>query len=140
MEFQVGDPVLIKASPWKGMIRFGKREKMNPRYIRPFEIPVRIGPVAYKLQLPQELINVHPVFHVSNLEKCLFDDTLVVPLDEIEVNENLHFIEEPVEIMDREVKRTKQSHIPIVKVRWSAKRGSEYTWEHKDQMICWINV
>ncbi|KAI3740185.1 hypothetical protein L2E82_30607 [Cichorium intybus] len=134
LEFQVGDQVLLKVSPWKGMIRFGKRGKLNPRYIGPFEILARIGPVAYKLQLPQELSNVHPTFHVYNLKKCLSDETLVIPLDDIEVNENLHFVEEPVEIMDREIKRTKQSRIPIVKVRWSAKRGPEFTWEREDQM------
>ena len=116
LEFQVGDRVLLKVSPWKGVIRFGKRGKLNPRYIGPFEIVARIGPVAYKLQLPAELNSVHPVFHVSNLKKCLSDETLVIPLDEIEINENLLFVEEPVEIMDREVKRTKQSRIPIMKV------------------------
>ena len=90
-----------------------------------------MGPVAYKLQLPAELNSVHPVFHVSNLKKCLSDETLVIPLDEIEINENLLFVEEPVEIMDREVKRTKQSRIPIVKVRWNAKHGPEFTWERE---------
>ena len=109
------------------MIRFGRQGKLNQRYIGPFEILARISLVAYKLQLPQELSNVHPVFHVSNLKKCLSDETLVVPLDEIKVNENLHFIEEPMEIMDKEVKRTKKSCIPTVKVRWRAKRGPEFT-------------
>ena len=90
---------------------------------------------GFKLQLPSELSNVHPVFHVSNLKKCVSDKILVVPLDEIEVNENILFVEEPVEIMEREVKRTKQSRIPIVKVRWSAKHGPEFTWERKDQMM-----
>ena len=135
LEFQIGDRVLLKVSPWKGVIRFGKRGKLNPRYIGPFEIISRVGPVAYKLQLPIELNKVHPVFHVSNLKKCLSDETLVIPLDEIELNENLIFVEEPVEIMDREVKRTKQSRIPIVKVRWNAKRGPEFTWEREDQML-----
>ncbi|XP_052623591.1 uncharacterized protein LOC128128868, partial [Lactuca sativa] len=134
LEFQVGDRVLLKVSPWKGVIRFGKRGKLNPRYIGPFEIVARIGPVAYRLQLPAELNGVHPVFHVSNLKKCLSDETLVIPLDEIEINENLLFVEEPIEIMDREVKRTKQSRIPIVKVRWNAKRGREFMWEREDQM------
>ncbi|KAL4567102.1 hypothetical protein LXL04_022676 [Taraxacum kok-saghyz] len=97
-------------------------------------ILARIGPVAYKLKLPQELQNVHDTFHVSNLTKCLTDTTLIVPLEEIQVNEKLNFVEEPVEIMDREVKRLKQSRIPIVKVRWSAKRGPEFTWERDDQM------
>ena len=135
LEFQIGDRVLLKVSPWKGVIRFGKRGKLNPRYIGPFEIISRVGPVAYKLQLPIELNKVHPVFHVSNLKKCLSDETLVIPLDEIALNENLNFVEEPVEIMDREVKRTKQSRIPIVKVRWNAKRGPEFTWEREDQML-----
>ncbi|CAH1452087.1 unnamed protein product [Lactuca virosa] len=134
LEFQVGDRVLLKVSPWKGLIRFGKRGKLNPRYIGPFEILARIGPVAYKLNLPRELNNVHSTFHVSNLKKCLSDETLVIPLDEIEINESLNFVEEPVEIMDREVKQTKQSRIPIVKVRWNAKRGPEFTWEREDQM------
>ena len=108
---------MLKVSPWKGMIRFGKRGKLNPRYIGPFEILDRIGPVAYRLKLPQELSKVHDVFHVSNLKKCLSDDTKVIPLDEIQLNTKLHFVEEPVEIMDREVKRLKQSRIPIVKFR-----------------------
>ncbi|KAL4579714.1 hypothetical protein LXL04_015875 [Taraxacum kok-saghyz] len=134
MEFQVGDLVLLKVLTWKGMVRFGKRGKLNPRYIGPFEILARIGPVAYKLKLPQELQNVHDTFHVSNLKKCLTDATLIIPLEEIQVNEKLNFVEEPVEIMDREIKRLKQSRIPIVKVRWSAKRGPEFTWEREDQM------
>jgi len=116
------------------MIRFGKHGKLNPRYIGPFEILARIGVVAYKLRLPQELSNVHPTFHVSNIKKCLSNETLVIPLEEIEVNENLQFVEEPVEIFDREVKQTKQHRIPILKVRWNAKLGPEFTWDHEDQM------
>ncbi|KAD7116638.1 hypothetical protein E3N88_03906 [Mikania micrantha] len=135
LEFQVGDKVLLKVSPWKGVIRFGKRGKLNPRYIGPFEILKRIGPVAYQLNLPAELDGVHNVFHVSNLKKCLSDETLIVPLDEIQVDEQLRFVEEPVEIMDREVKQIKQSKIPIVKVRWNSKRGPEFTWEREDQMM-----
>ncbi|KAD3640156.1 hypothetical protein E3N88_29379 [Mikania micrantha] len=104
LEFQVGDRVLLKVSPWKGVIRFGKRGKLNPQYIGPFEILKRIGSVAYQLNLPAELDGVHNVFHVSNLKKCLFDETLVIPLDEIQVDEQLRLVEEPVEIMDREVK------------------------------------
>ncbi|KAD4982030.1 hypothetical protein E3N88_18701 [Mikania micrantha] len=103
----VGDKVLLKVSPWKGVIRFGKRGKLNPRYIGPFEILKRIGPVAYQLNLPAELDGVHNVFHVSNLKKCLSDKTLVIPLDEIQVDEQLRFVEEPVEIMDQEVKQLK---------------------------------
>ena len=134
LEFQVGDRVMLKVSPWKGVIRFGKRGKLSPRYIGPFKILERIGPVAYKLELPQELSGIHSTFHVSNLKKCLSDESLVIPPDEIKLDDKLHFIEEPVEIMDREVKQLKQSRIPIVKVRWNSRRGPEYTWEREDQM------
>ncbi|GKB58251.1 putative reverse transcriptase domain-containing protein [Tanacetum coccineum] len=132
MEFQVGDMVLLKVSPWKGVIRFGKRGKLSPRYIGPFKIIERIGPVAYKLELPDKLHGIHNTFHVSNLKKCLADENLVIPLEEIQLDDKLHFIEEPVEIMDREVKQLKQSQIPIVKVRWNSRRGPEYTWERED--------
>ncbi|GJZ49232.1 hypothetical protein Tco_0603422, partial [Tanacetum coccineum] len=106
MEFQVGDKVMLKVSPWKGVIRFGKRGKLNPRYVRPFKVLGKHGEVAYKLDLPEELSRVHNTFH---------------------------FVEEPVEIMDYEVKRLKQSRIPLIKVRWNSKRGPEFTWERKDQ-------
>ena len=125
---------MLKVSPWKGVIRFGKRGKLNPRYIGPFTILDRIGPVAYRLDLPQELNSVHNVFHVSNLKKCLSDETLAIPLEEIQIDERLNFVEEPVEIMDREIKRLKQSRIPIVKVRWNSRRGPEYTWEREDEI------
>ncbi|GJX94610.1 hypothetical protein Tco_0349196 [Tanacetum coccineum] len=132
MEFQVGDMVMLKVSPWKGVIRFGKHGKLSLRYIGPFKIIERIGLVAYKLELPDKLHGIHNTFHVSNLKKCLADENLVIPLDEIQLDDKLHFIEEPVEIMDREVKQLKQSRIPIVKVRWNSRRGPEYTWERED--------
>ncbi|GJT75580.1 putative reverse transcriptase domain-containing protein [Tanacetum coccineum] len=94
LEFEVGNKVMPKVSPWK-------------------------GPVAYKLELPQELQGIHNTFHVSNLKKCLSDEELIIPLDEVRIDEKLHFIEEPIKIMDREVKQLKQSRIPIVKVRWN---------------------
>ncbi|GJT49473.1 putative reverse transcriptase domain-containing protein [Tanacetum coccineum] len=97
MEFQVGDKVMLKVSPWKGVVRFGKRGKLNPRYVGPF--------------------------------KCHADEPLAVPLDGLNLDDKLHFVEEPVEIVDREVKRLKRSRIPLVKVRWNSKRGPEYTWE-----------
>nr|GEU42991.1 putative reverse transcriptase domain-containing protein [Tanacetum cinerariifolium] len=116
LKFEVGDRVMLKVSSWKGVIRFGKRGKLSPRYIGPFKILSRIGPVAYKLDLSQELHGIHNTFHVSNLKKCLADEELVIPLDEVKINDKLHFIEEPVEIIDREVKQLKKSRIPIVKV------------------------
>ncbi|GJW13700.1 putative reverse transcriptase domain-containing protein [Tanacetum coccineum] len=134
LEFQVGDKVMLKVSPWKGVIRFGKRGKLNPRYIGPFKIIAKVGTVAYHLELPEKLSRVHSTFHVSKLKKCMTDEPLAIPLDEIQVDDKLNFIEEPVEIMDREVKRLKQSRIPIVKVRWNSKRGPEFTWEREDQM------
>ncbi|KAD5802551.1 hypothetical protein E3N88_13911 [Mikania micrantha] len=134
IEFEVDDMVLLKVSPWKGVVRFGKKGKLAPCCVSPFKILERIGKVAYKLELPPELSNVHPTFQVSNLRKCLADHDLQVPLDDIRVDDTVHFVEKPVEIMDREVKKLKRSRIPIVKVRWESKRGPEFTWEREDQM------
>ncbi|GKC65620.1 hypothetical protein Tco_1098218 [Tanacetum coccineum] len=133
MEFQVGDKVMLKVSPWKGVVRFGKRGKLNPRYVRPFKVLEKVVFVAYKLELPQELSRVHNTFHVSNLKKCYADEPLAVSLDGLHFDDKLQFVEEPVEIIDREVKRLKRSRIPLVKVRWNSKRGPEFTWEREDQ-------
>nr|GFA03449.1 reverse transcriptase domain-containing protein [Tanacetum cinerariifolium] len=131
-----------------GVVRFGKRGKLNPRYVGPFKVLERVGDVAYTLDLPEELSKVHNTFHVSNLKKCLADEPLAVPLDGLHFDDKLHFVEELVEIVDREVKRLKRSRIPlvkpakilerefkklkrsrtaIVKVRWNSKRGPEFT-------------
>ncbi|GJR16579.1 putative reverse transcriptase domain-containing protein [Tanacetum coccineum] len=127
MEFEVGDRVMLKVLPWKGVVRFGKRGKLNPRYVRPFTVLARVGKVAYKLELPQELSRVHHTFHVSNLKKCYADEPLVMPLEGIHVDDKLQFVEEPVEIMEREIKRLKRSRIPLVKVRWNSRRDPEFT-------------
>ncbi|GJR43572.1 putative reverse transcriptase domain-containing protein [Tanacetum coccineum] len=104
---------------------------------KPLEFQVgdkaKVGTVAYRLELPQQLSWVHSTFYVSNLKKCLSDEPFAISLDEIHINDKLHFVEEPVKIMDREVKQLKQSHIPIIKVRWNSRRGLEFTWEREDQ-------
>nr|GEU84317.1 hypothetical protein [Tanacetum cinerariifolium] len=129
----------IKAAPFealygrKWVVRFGKRGKLNPRYVGPFKVLEKIGKVTYKLKLPEELSRVHNTFHVSNLKKCHADEPLAVSLDGLHFNDKLHFFEELVEIVDREVKRLNRSRIPLVKVQWNSKRGPEFTWEHEDQ-------
>ncbi|GJV72694.1 putative reverse transcriptase domain-containing protein [Tanacetum coccineum] len=133
LEFNVNGRVLLKVSPWKGVVRFGRKGKLAPRYVGTFEILERVRPVAYRLRLPQELSSIHDTFHVSNLKKCLADTNLQVPLEEIKINDKLHFVEEPVEIIDREVKKLKQRRIPLVKFRWNSKRGENFTWEQEDQ-------
>ncbi|GJZ34466.1 hypothetical protein Tco_0580283 [Tanacetum coccineum] len=107
MEFQVGNSVMLKVSPCKGVVRFGKQGKLNPRYVGPFKVLEKVRSVSYKLELPQEFSRVHNTFHVSNLKKCYSDEPLAVPLEGLHVDDKLHFVEEPVKIMDREVKRLK---------------------------------
>nr|GEZ13392.1 putative reverse transcriptase domain-containing protein [Tanacetum cinerariifolium] len=115
------------------VVRFGKKGKLAPRYVGPFEIVERVGQVAYRLKLPQELSCIHDTFHVSNIKKCLAESDAQIPFEEIKVDENLRFIEEPIEIVDRDVKRLKRRRIPLVKVRWNSRQGAEYTWEREDQ-------
>ncbi|GJW09967.1 putative reverse transcriptase domain-containing protein [Tanacetum coccineum] len=111
------DRVMLKVSPWKRVVRFGKRGKLNPRYVRPFKVLAKVGKVAYRLELPQELSRVHHTFHMSNMKKCYADEPLVMPLEVIHIDDKLQFVEEPVEIMEWEIKRLKRSRIPLVKVR-----------------------
>ncbi|GJW60188.1 putative reverse transcriptase domain-containing protein, partial [Tanacetum coccineum] len=134
LEFEVGNMVLLNVSPWKGAVCFRKRRRLSPRYIGPFKILARVGPVAYTLELPEELKGIHSTFHVSNLKKCLAEGDVVVPMDEIQLDDKLHMIEKLVKVVDREVNRLKESRIPIVKVRWNSQKGLEFTWECEDQI------
>ncbi|KAJ9544591.1 LOW QUALITY PROTEIN: hypothetical protein OSB04_024298 [Centaurea solstitialis] len=131
LEFQVGDRVLLKVSPWKGLLVFWKSGKLSPQFIGPFEIMERIGPLAYRLDLPPELSTIHDTFHVSNLKKYLSEETVVLPLKEVQINEQLRITEKPIEFLDREIKQLRRSKIPIVKVRWSSKHGPEFTGERE---------
>ncbi|GJR01711.1 hypothetical protein Tco_0524695 [Tanacetum coccineum] len=140
MEFEVGDRVMLKVSPWKEVVRFGNRGKLNLRYVRPFKGLTKVGKVAYRLELPQELSRVHHTFHVSNLKKCYADEPLVMPLEGIHVDDKLQFVEEPVEIMEREIKQLKRSRIPLVKVCWNSRRGPEFTWEREDSLKQILNI
>ncbi|GKE20169.1 hypothetical protein Tco_1431681, partial [Tanacetum coccineum] len=134
--FNVGNKLLLKVSPWKGIVCFGKRSKLFLRYVGLFEIVERVCPVVYRLCIPQELIGIHDTFHVSNLKECLTYVILHVPLEEIKIDNGLRFVEEPIEIMDCEVKNLKQSRIPIVKVRWNSRRRPEFTWEQEYKRKC----
>ncbi|GKA41161.1 hypothetical protein Tco_0733754 [Tanacetum coccineum] len=134
LEFCFGNHVLLKVSPWKGVVHFGKKGKLAPRFVGPFKIIERVGLVAYRLKLPKKLNGFHDTFNVSNLKKCLADETLHMSLEEIRIDAKLHFIEEPMEIIDREVKKLKRSRIPIVTVRWNSRREPEFTWEREDHM------
>nr|GEW78056.1 putative reverse transcriptase domain-containing protein [Tanacetum cinerariifolium] len=134
MEFEVGDMVMLKVSPWKGVIRFGKLGKLSPRYIGPFEIIERIGPMVYKLELPEKLHGIHDTFHVSNLKKCLVDENLVIPLEEIQLDSKLHFIEELVEIMDHKniLENEKISSREIILICSQVNRKRARGIEHRD--------
>nr|GEX35302.1 putative reverse transcriptase domain-containing protein [Tanacetum cinerariifolium] len=111
----------------KGVVRFGKRGKLNPRYVEPFKVLTKVGKVAYRLENPQELSRVHHTFYVSNIKKCYADEPLVMPLEGIHGYDRLQFVEDPVKIMEQEIKRLKRSRIPLVKVRWNSRRGHEFT-------------
>ncbi|GKA47464.1 putative reverse transcriptase domain-containing protein [Tanacetum coccineum] len=127
VQIKIGDRVMLKVSPWKRVVHFGKRGKLNPRYVSPFKVIERVESVAYKLKLPQQLSRVHNTFHMLNLKKCLSDESLVILLEELRVDDKLHFMEELVEVMDRKIKQMRRSRIPIIKVRWNSKRGPEFT-------------
>ncbi|GJS42146.1 putative reverse transcriptase domain-containing protein [Tanacetum coccineum] len=130
---QIKQRMQVALSPWKGVVCFSKQGKLNPRYVGPFKVLEKVGSVAYKLELPEELSRVHNTFHVSNLKKCYANEPLAVSLDGLHFDDKLQFVKEPVEIIDREVKQLRRSRVPIVKVRWNSRRGPEFTWEREDQ-------
>ncbi|KAD0546611.1 hypothetical protein E3N88_23289 [Mikania micrantha] len=132
--FDVGDQVLLKVSPWKGIIRFRKRGKLSSRYIGPFQIKSRVEKVVYQLDLPEELNGIHPTFHVSHGRKCLADEQAHVTLDDIEVDDRLNYIEEPVEIVDTKEKQLRNKTVRQVRVQWKHRKGSDTTWEKDEEM------
>ncbi|KAG8479381.1 hypothetical protein CXB51_029708 [Gossypium anomalum] len=134
IEYAVGDMVFLKVSPWKKILRFGKKGKLSPRFIGPYRIVKRIGPVAYQLELPPELHHIHDVFHVSMLRRYRSDPTHILPVAEIEVQSDLTFEEEPVQILDRDVKVLRRKSVPLVKVLWRNHGKEEATWETEEAM------
>ena len=118
LEFQEGDFVLLKVSPWKGIIRFRKRGKLGPRFIGPFRIIARVGKVAYRLELPEELSRIHNTFHVSQLRKCVADESSVISLDDIQLDGSLNYVERPVAILDKKTKKLQNKEVKLVKVQW----------------------
>ena len=134
LEFQVGDQVFLKISPNRGLIRFGRRGKLSPRYIGPFEIQDRVGEVAYKLILPPALEGVHNVFHISQLRKYVKDPSHQIDYSEIEVRPDLTFEQQPVKILDREIKRLRNKEVSLVRVMWQRESPGESTWEREDEM------
>ncbi|XP_049364359.1 uncharacterized protein LOC125829149 [Solanum verrucosum] len=134
IEYQVGDKVFLRVSPWKKIMRFGQKRKLSPRFIGPYEILERVGPVAYKLALQPELDKIHNVFHVSMLRRYRSDRSHVLPVESIEVNLDLTYNEELILILAREVKQLRNKRIPLVKVLWRNHSGKEATWETKEVM------
>ena len=133
VEFQVGDYVFLKVSPMKGVMRFGKKEKLASRYIRPFEILERIGMVVYRLALPPNMSQVNPLFHVSMLSKYISDSSHMLQPPSVELNEDLTFEEEPVAIVDYQVRQLRSKVIPMVKVLWRSNSVEEHTWETENR-------
>ncbi|XP_049378030.1 uncharacterized protein LOC125856072, partial [Solanum stenotomum] len=134
LRFSVGDRVFLRVSPMKGVMRFGRRGKLSPRYIGPFEILRTVGEVAYELALPPVFSAIHPVFHVSMLRRYVPDESHVLQYDAVELDDRLTFVEEPVAILSRDVRRLRSRAIPVVKVRWRHRPVEEATWEIEHEM------
>ena len=134
LEFEIGDLVFIKIAPMKGVMRFGKKGKLSPRYVGPYMVIERIGNVAYKLDLPQEMTSIHNVFHVSMLKKYVPDPSHVIQPQSIQIQEDMSYEEKPVEILDRKTKTLRNKEILLVKVLWRNHKMEEATWEREDAM------
>ncbi|XP_071695008.1 uncharacterized protein [Rutidosis leptorrhynchoides] len=127
--------VMLKVSPRKVVIRFRKRGKLAPRFIGPFKVLARVGEIAYRLELPEELVGIHNTFYVSNLRKCLADDSMWVLLDEVTLNNKLSYVEDPVVILDEKIKQIRNKRIRTHKVQWHHRKGSKCTWESEDFVL-----
>ncbi|KAL2226759.1 UNVERIFIED_CONTAM: hypothetical protein Sindi_2034600 [Sesamum indicum] len=134
MEYEVGEKVFLKVSPWREILRFGKHGKLSLRYIGPYEILERVGPLAYRLALPTKLPKIHDVFHVSMLRRYRSDPSHILHEPEMEISEGLTYVEEPTEILDRSIKKLRNKEIPMVKVKWSHHSPREATWEVEENM------
>ncbi|XP_058005397.1 uncharacterized protein LOC131181363 [Hevea brasiliensis] len=134
MEHEVGDKVFLKVSPWKKILRFVKKGKLSPRFINPYEIIKRVGPIAYRLALPPELSKIHNVFHVSVLKRYRSDPNHLIPMETIEVQPDLTYEEESVAILTREVKELRNKQVSLVKVLWRNHAIEEATWESEEVM------
>ena len=134
IEFEVGDKVFLKVSPWKKILRFGRKGKMSPRFINPYEILERVGPVVYRLALPLELAKLHDVFHVPMLRRYRFDTSHILPVQDIQVQEDFTFNEEPKAILDYEIRQLRNKKVPLVKVLWQHHGMEEATWEPESTM------
>ncbi|CAN4115603.1 unnamed protein product [Withania somnifera] len=134
LEFGVGDKVFFRVSPMRGVMRFGRRGKLSPGFIGPYEILERVGEVAYRLALPPILLAVHPVFHVSMLRRYMPDESHVIQEDLVRLDESRSFVEEPVRILAKEVRKLRSREIPMVKVRWNHRSIEEATWEIESEV------
>ena len=134
IKFSIGDKVFLKVSPWKKVLRFGKKGKLSPRFIGPYEILERVGPVAYRLALPPELERIHNVFHVSMLRRYRSDPAHIIQAESVQIQPDLTYEEEPVQILAREVKELLNKKVPLVKILWRSHKAEEATWEPEDIM------
>jgi len=134
VKFNMGDKVFIKVSPWRGVLRFGKKGKLSPRYMGPYEVIECIGPLAYRIALPPELSQIHNVFHVSMLRKYISDPSHILQSDVVELKEDLSYPVQPVQILCKEEKQLRSKIIPLVKVLWRNQNMEEATWEREDDM------